>query len=491
MFDAEYERLHVVASGKQTQLIRCRNKSDGSLVVIKTSSTDKIGKESQQLRREFEVGLQASKNAERVIQHYGVILNGDIVEGIVLQNIEGRSLSSIIPEDGFPLRRFLDLAIECVLGLQEIHNNNVVHKDVKPSNMLLTQDDKIIQIDFGCASVLQEQLEGSTTKLQKIYGTLAYLSPEQTGRINRVTDYRTDFYSLGVTFYQFLTGTLPFVDKSVMEMIYNHLAVEPPPLPIKVPQVISDIIIKLLRKDAQERYQSCQGLLYDLIECRKRLVERVENNQQVFDIKWFPLASRDFLNKMNTAKHLYGREKELSTLIDTFERVAITGETEVVFVSGRSGIGKSALVKELQRNAQMKKGYFASGKYDQLDKSVVYSAIIESFSELVKQILTEGNESIQQWGEKLREVVGTNGQILVNLIPEVEEMIGPQAPVSKVSLSESKSRTDLVLSRFVNMMVSNERPLVLFIDDLQVCIFFLQFFLQFFFKSGLIWIALH
>jgi predicted ATPase len=261
-----------------------------------------------------------------------------------------------------------------------------------------------------------------------------------------------------------LTGKLPFPTTDLMELIHCHIAVEPQPLPPSVPRMLNNIILKLLKKDASERYQSCQGLLHDLQFCQQTLSC---DSHFEYHIPRFNLAQNDFVERFNLPKRLYGRDEEASMLMDTFDHVATTGETSMLLVSGYSGIGKSSLVREVQRSVQVRHGYFASGKFDQLERNVAYSAITEAFQILIKQIQGEGEERIEKWQKRIQDAISPNGQVIVELIPDVERLIGKQPPILTMAPQEAKNRLDLVLEKFVGSFIQQESPLVLFLDDLQ------------------------
>ncbi len=319
-------------------------------------------------------------------------------------------------------------------------------------------------IDFGSSTRVTEETQNPTTtpgQLKQFYGTLAYISPEQTGRVNSVIDYRSDLYSLGVTLYQLISGSLPFLTCDVIELVHSHIAVEPPPLPPHIPTVLSDIIMKLMRKSVTDRYQSCTGLLHDLEECRRRL-DRLDH------IEWFPIGMKDITRRFHIPKKLYGREREVHSLLSTFERVASTGITELLIVQGYSGIGKSSLINEVQKPICLRNGYFLSGKYDQLERNVAYSAICDALRKFVKQILGESDESMLNWREKILNAVGNNGQLLINIIgPEFETLIGKQPTVIDLPPQEAKNRFEYVLAKFISVIADLEHPIVLFLDDLQ------------------------
>ncbi len=370
------------------------------------------------------------------------------------------------------LAKFLKLAIQIAEILGVIHAANIIHKDINPANIVFNPETEVIKIiDFGISTQLTR--ENPTLKNPNVLeGTLAYMSPEQTGRMNRSLDYRTDFYSLGVTFYEILTGQLPFESNDALELVHYHIAKQPIPPHLlgeregaKVrggepcPKAVSDIVMKLMAKMAEERYQSAWGLKADLEECLFQL----QANGTIAD---FPLSSKDISNKFQIPQKLYGRESEIKTLLTAFDRVS-QGSTEMMLVAGYSGIGKSVLVAEVHKPITQKRGYFIWGKFDQFQRNIPYSAVVSAFAGLMRQLLTESSSQLNLWREKLLAAFGSNGQVIIEVIPEVELIIGKQPPVPELSPSESQNRFNLVVQNFIRAFCAKDHPLVIFLDDLQ------------------------
>ncbi|WP_089131430.1 AAA family ATPase [Tolypothrix sp. NIES-4075] len=387
-----------------------------------------------------------------------------------------------------PLSTFLGFAIALSDILGRIHAANIIHKDINPGNIVLNLDTGVIKIiDFGIAT--QFNRTNPTFKNPHVLeGTLAYLSPEQTGRMNRLLDYRTDFYSLGVTFYELLTGQLPFPTTDVLELVHCHIAkhpIAPHEINTTIPKPVSDIILKLMAKNAENRYQSAWGIKADLEICAEQLAE-------IGQISSIQLALQDVCDRFQIPQKLYGRDKEVAMLLAAFVRVACpesnpvaalpnnsettsqtqqTGnpkfQVEMMLVSGYAGIGKSALVQEIYKPITQKRGYFISGKFDQFQRNIPYSAIAHALQKLVRQLLSEPDEQVQQWRSLLLTALGNNAQIIIDIIPEVELIIGKQPPVPSVGATEAQNRFHRIFGQFVRVFCSKKHPLVIFLDDLQ------------------------
>jgi len=374
---------------------------------------------------------------------------------LVFEDFGGVSLKQYLNETKSSVNLAVEIAIAVAQALTYIHSNNIIHKDIKPENIIINPTAREVKItDFSIASRLSKEIINNNPN--QIEGTLAYMSPEQTGRMNRTLDYRSDFYSLGITLYEMLTGKLPFSNNDVMELVHSHIALTP--IPIReinpdVPQVLADIIDKLMAKNAEDRYQSAKGLLADL-------------EQLALGNTNFVLGTLDLRSQLLIPQKLYGREEQVTSLLNTFKEVAI-GQSQLVLVSGYSGIGKTSVINEINKPITARKGYFVSGKFDQFKRDIPYVSIIQAFTELIRQLLTERQAQIQIWQEKIQTAVGSNGQVVIDVIPEVELIIGKQPEVSELPPTEAENRFNRVFQQFIKVFCHATHPLVIFLDDLQ------------------------
>lgn len=359
------------------------------------------------------------------------------------------------------LKEVLKVAIRIVSIIDGLHQSRVIHKDIKPANILINPSaGEVKLIDFSIASLIPE---GTQTIINPnvLEGTLAYISPEQTGRMNRGIDYRTDFYSLGVTLYELFTKQLPFSTDDPTELVHCHIAKQPlaaSNVNPKIPAMISDIIGKLMAKNPEDRYQSALGLKNDLEICLQQWDRRTNLR--------FELGIRDISDRFVILEKLYGRTQEIETLLAAVERVS-EGAREVMLVAGFSGIGKTAVVNEAHKMILRQQGYFIKGKFDQLQRDIPLSAIIQALRNLLRQILSESNEQVEQWKTKINLAVGDNGQLIIDLIPELELLIGKQLDVAETEPNTAENRFKLVFPKFIRAFTSISHPLVMFLDDLQ------------------------
>ena len=386
---------------------------------------------------------------------------------LVMEDFGGISLKDYFasPEmqDVVSIQDFLQIAIALCNTLDVLYRDHIIHKDIKPSNILINPNTKQVKlIDFSIASLLPRETQ-TLISPNILEGTLAYISPEQTGRMNRGVDYRTDFYSLGVTFYELLTGELPFDSNDPMELVHCHIAKAAPSLrKVKneeIPPVISAIVMKLMAKNAEDRYQSALGLKFDLEKCLHQL-------QQTGKIEHFEIAQQDVCDRFIIPDQLYGREAEIEILLQAFDRVS-QGVTEMILVAGFSGIGKTAVINEVHKPIVKQRGYFIKGKFDQFNRNIPFSAFLQAFQNLMWQLLTESDTQIQQWKNKILDAVGENGQVIIEVIPELQKIIGQQPPAIELSGTAAQNRFNLLFQNFVQIFTTKEHPLVIFLDDLQ------------------------
>ena len=373
-------------------------------------------------------------------------------------------LDELIEDTGIEINIFLPIAVNITAALAEMHKKEIVHRDIKPSNILVDpQTHEIKFFNFQIASVLSAGNLQTISNTEVIEGSLAYMSPEQTGRMNRSVDFRTDLYSLGVTFYQMLTGKLPFNAMDPLEWIYCHMA-KTPGAPdtqdAEIPKMISSIVMKLISKLAEDRYQSAMGLLHDLKKC----IDQLETTKK---IEPFTLGEKDFSGLLQLSQKIYGREEEIALLLNTYKNLIENGTPKLILVSGYSGIGKTSLVNELHKPIVHEKGFFISGKFDQYKRDIPYSTIVEAFKGLVRLILLEKQEKINEWKEKILNAVGINGQVIVDVIPQVELIIGKQPRVAELPQYESQNRFNNVFEKFITVFSNKNHPLTIFLDDLQ------------------------
>jgi predicted ATPase/class 3 adenylate cyclase/tRNA A-37 threonylcarbamoyl transferase component Bud32 len=455
-----YRVLRQLHESPHSRIYQAFREVDNQPIILKVLGQDYPSPE-EIAKFKLEYDLTRRVQALGIIQAYSLEKYQNTLV-IVLEDFGGRSLHENFTKSPPSIADFLSISLQITEALGEIHLGQIIHKDINPSNILLNaQTGKVKIIDFGIATLLSK--ENPTLKnLNVMEGTLAYVSPEQTGRMNRALDYRTDFYSLGVTFYELLTGQLPFVCEDTIELVHNHIAKQPNPphyLNSKIPLPLSQIVMKLLEKTAEQRYQSAAGLYADLQECFRQW-------RTTKTIQPFRLGNQDHSGKFQIPQKLYGREAEVDKLLVAFDRASL-GRSEVMLVCGYSGIGKSALVQEIYKPITRERGYFISGKFDQFARNIPYTALIQAFQSLIRQLLTSSEAQLAIWREKLSQVLGPNGQVIVEVIPEIELIIGSQPPVVELPPQEAQNRFNLVLQNFITVFAQREHPLAIFLDDIQ------------------------
>src|SRR5467141_1261787 len=381
---------------------------------------------------------------------------------LVLEDPGGEPLGGLV---GAPMELGLSLrlAVGLASSLRELHAQEIIHKDVKPANALVDiATGRVWLTGFGIASRLRRQRQAPEAP-EVIAGSLPYMSPEQTGRMNRSIDSRSDLYAAGVTLYEMLTGGLPFTASDPMEWVHCHIARRPPPPTERredVPGVVSAIVTKLLAKTPEERYQTAAGVERDLRRC----LAAWQAERRIDD---FRIGEEDTPDRLLVPEKLYGRSREVATLLTAFDRMVTSGRPELVLVSGYSGIGKSSVVNELHKVLVPPRGLFASGKFDQYKRDIPYATLAQAFRQLIQSLLGKSEAELSRWRDALRQALEPNGRLMVNLVPELELIIGEQPAVPELSPQDAQRRFQFVLRRFIGTFARPEHPLTLFLDDLQ------------------------
>jgi predicted ATPase/signal transduction histidine kinase len=475
MIDLSRLRFHGLAEDDECVLYRARSEEDGSAVLVLTPAVQYAAPDVLK-RLEHEYSLREDLDREWAVRPLELNRRG----GQVMLVLEDPSCAAAsldrfltparISEGGseaggqpMELGRFLRLAVNLAAGLGKLHRRGLIHRDIKPTHILVDlKTNKVWFTGFGISSRLARERQAAESP-EVIAGTLAYMAPEQTGRMNRSIDSRSDLYSLGVTFYQMLTGALPFTASDLMEWVHCHVARQPlPPAErrTEVPGVISAVVVKLLAKTAEERYQTAAGLEADL----RRALAEWENRGRV---DTFPLGARDLPEKLLIPERLYGREREIASLHAAFDRVVAGGGPELVLVFGQPGVGKSAMVHELYRALPPARGLFASGKFDQYKRDIPYASLAQALLSLIRPLLAKSETELVPWRAALTAALGLNGALMVTLLPDLEHIIGPQPPVAELPPRDAHRRFQLVFQRLLSVFARPEHPLALFLDDLQ------------------------
>jgi len=383
-------------------------------------------------------------------------------KALVLEDPGGEFLHRLI-QGPMEITQFLRIAIGLSTALGRLHSRSVIHKNLKPSNLLVdTATGHAWLTGFGIATRLSRERQ-SPRAPEFISGTLPYMAPEQTGRINRAVDSRSDLYSLGITFYEMLTGGLPFTASDSMEWVHCHVARQPAPPDVQlkgIPGVLSAIIMKLLAKTAEERYQTAAGLERDLRRC----LDEWETRHSIDE---FVLGEQDIPDRLVIPEKLYGREREVDALLAAFDRVVTQGRPELMLVSGYSGVGKSSVVNELHKVLVPPRGLFASGKFDQYRRDIPYATLAQAFESLVRPLLSKTEAELRVWRDALLDALGPNGRLMVDVLPELKLIIGEPPSVVELPPQDAQRRFQLVFRRFIGVFARPEHPLVLFFDDLQ------------------------
>ncbi|WP_437939027.1 AAA family ATPase [Sorangium sp. So ce341] len=383
---------------------------------------------------------------------------------LVLERWGDCSLDLALAHGALPVEAALRLGASLARLLGQLHRRGVVHRDVKPQNVLVDADRAQVRlIDFGLAA--RRAAAGDAAEADgAVVGTLAYVAPEQTGRMKRAPDARADLYALGCTLYQMLTGKLPFEQTDELSLIHAHIARRPPPPherapALRIPEAVSAAVMRLLEKSPEQRYQTGDGAAHDLEHALEEL-------RATGAIRPFALGARDWEDRLRRPSRLVGREREQRALREALTR-ARGGETELMLFSGPSGVGKSALAGALREEARLAGGLFAPGKFDALQRGAPCAALAQAFRAIARRRLSDSAEALEGWAATCRAALGESARVLVDMAPELARILGEPPPLLEVSPADAKHRFQLAVQRFVRATASAEPPLVLFIDDLQ------------------------
>ena len=462
MIDHSEYSLETIRNDGEFILYRGRRQTDAtpSCVFALTPASERPPLESLR-RMEHEYSLRTDLDSGWSVSPIALVPYKERTM-LVLTDPGGEPLDRLLGRP-MELTQFLPLAIGLTTALGQVHGRGLIHKDIKPANVLVNHaTGQVWLMGFGIASRLPRERQAPEPP-GFIAGTLPYMAPEQTGRMNRSIDSRSDLYAFGVTLYEMLTGSLPFTASDPMELVHCHIARQPIP-PCErlksIPGPVSAIIMKLLAKTAEERYQTAAGAASDLRRC----LAEWETQHRIDE---FPLGEQDTPDRLLIPEKLYGREREIEKLLASFDRVIKGGTPELVLVAGYSGIGKSSVVNELHKVLVPPRGLFASGKFDQYKRDIPYSTLAQAFQSLTRRLLAKSEADLATWRAALLEALGPNGRLMIDLVPELKHIIGDQPPVPDLLPQDARRRFQLVFRRFIGVFARREHPLALFLDDLQ------------------------
>ena len=454
-----YQVVEMIGANPRLKVYRGYRNHDRQPVILKVAPTDSASlKTLARLKHEYEL-IRHLEHPDRVKAFALRNYKNRLV--LVFEDIGGESLQQILESSALSAEHCLDIFLAIARQLAIIHEKKVIHRDINPSNLIVNQITGQVQItDFSISTRLSRENQKARFP-HFLEGTLAYISPEQTGRMNRAVDFRTDFYSLGVTFYQALTGVLPFKVTDPMELIHCHIAKTPSPpdeIERRIPAALSAIVMKLMSKNAEDRYQSAAGLIFDLERYAAAAAEPKPSP--------FPLGEGDFPSQFEIPQKLFGRDDDLAQLMAAYERVSLGG-IEIMLISGRSGAGKSALIHEIHKPMSGRPGFLITGKSDQLQRNIPYGSLIRAFRKLIRQLAAVDEKRLKFWRARIVETLGANAQLMSEVLPELEWIIGKPSPTPPLPTAEAENRFHLVFRNFVGAFARIDHPLVIFLDDLQ------------------------
>ncbi|HRI70831.1 MAG TPA: AAA family ATPase, partial [Polyangium sp.] len=455
-----YQLVECIYEGRTTRVFRGVRRADAMKVIIKVHrSALPRPTDITSFHNHFNITRLIS--SERIVRPLAIEQHGNVL-ALISEDHGEMSLREELRNNPPTPARVMAIGIMLAQALEDLYAAQVIHKDVKPDNILVDPQSGVVRLgDFAISTLLPREAR-EAQRDTALSGTLAYISPEQTGRLHRWIDHRSDLYSLGVTLYELATGTLPFTASEPMEIIHAHLTrrpIRPSTVNRAIPPALCDIIMKLLAKAPGDRYQSPTGLRLDLEECLRQCREHGSAAS-------FALGVHDSIERFGVPDELYGRASEVQQLLSTFDGV-VKGESALMFVMGSSGIGKSALVRAIQEPILRHQGYFAAGKFDQYNRDIPFSSLVQAFRDLLRQILTEEHHRLTTYKSRLMAALGTEAGVVTDVIPEVELFIGSSSPIVELPPADNRERFIRTFKRFIHAFADPHHPLVVFLDDLQ------------------------
>ncbi|TWI73998.1 PAS domain S-box-containing protein [Desulfobotulus alkaliphilus] len=454
-----YQIRELLFQSARSVIFRATREADALPVILKCLNRDYPSPdEIARFRREYEIGLKLSDHGGIRVLGFERFGNS---HAMVQEDMGGETLEAFLASRSLSLEELLSLAIRIAQTLDRIHGQQVIHKDINPSNILYNPEtDSLRLMDYGVSTELSREHQAILNP-NVLEGTLVCMSPEQTGRMGRAVDYRSDFYALGATFYFMFTGRFPFDSEDPLGLVHSHIAKMPLPphqLRPEIPEAVSAVILKLLAKMAEDRYQSVSGIVADLQNC-------LDQWQAKKRIDTFLPGGEDLFERFEISQKLYGRSEALGKALEIFSDPY--QRTGILLVSGPAGMGKSALVREIRKHGLEKGGFFIEGKFDPLKRSVPYAPILEALRALIMTLLADGEDALSIWREKILEALGNNAGVMSDVIPELVWLIGSQPPAPELSASETRNRFCHVFQDFLRVLVREGQPLFIFLDDMQ------------------------